>query len=123
FFSFVIQGCTQVIPMSSGFSNALQSDISGWISADGYIPPVSTVVQVEVCAMIENQCLTVSKQDYKGMQLPVHYSILLSPVQAGNGQMKVKATLISSGEILAIKEEPYVFSPGGTNKNIAFDII
>ena len=122
FFSFLIQGCSQVTPMTSDFSNANQSDISGWITVNSYVPPISTVVKLEVCAMIENQCLIVSDQEYQGMQLPIHYSILLSPIQAGNGQIKVKATLISSGKTLAEEEQSYLFTAGGIKRDIVFKI-
>lgn len=54
-----------------------------------------------MCQAFENQCLTVASQQYQGVQLPVQYSFLIAPIQAGKGEMKVIGKLYSQGQIIA----------------------
>ncbi|MCV3262766.1 YscW family type III secretion system pilotin [Vibrio harveyi] len=100
----LLSACATTNTVSDGFSNHIQGTLFGWITFDDYVAPVSTSVNVEVCQVSDNQCFTVVQQDYQGVQLPVQYSVVIAPIQAGNGEMKVRAILRSQGEIIAKKK-------------------
>ncbi len=81
---------------------------------------MSTSVNVEVCQVSDNQCFTVVQQDYQGVQLPVQYSVVIAPIQAGNGEMKVRAILRSQGEIIAKRRAVY-FTQGSVHKDLKLE--
>ncbi|AIV05122.1 MULTISPECIES: YscW family type III secretion system pilotin [Vibrio] len=117
----LLSACATTNTVSDGFSNHIQGTLFGWITFDDYVAPVSTSVNVEVCQVSDNQCFTVVQQDYQGVQLPVQYSVVIAPIQAGNGEMKVRAILRSQGEIIAKKEEQYIFTQGSVHKDLKLE--
>ncbi|ABU70663.1 hypothetical protein VIBHAR_01694 [Vibrio campbellii ATCC BAA-1116] len=93
----------------------------GWVAFDEYIAPVSTSVDIDVCQVTTERCITVAKQTYQGVQLPVQYSFVIAPIQAGKGEMKIRAVLRSQGEIRASKEEGYIFTQGRVHKDLKLE--
>ncbi|MEZ8041746.1 YscW family type III secretion system pilotin [Vibrio sp. 10N.222.54.F12] len=118
FLALMLSGCATKNPVSNGFSNHLQGALFGWITFDNYTAPVSTFLSVDVCQVLDSQCFTVLQQEYQGVQLPVQYSFVIAPIQAGNGEMKVRAILRYQGEIIAKKEERYIFTQGSVYTNL-----
>ncbi|EGQ8143649.1 YscW family type III secretion system pilotin [Vibrio parahaemolyticus] len=108
----LLTGCAQSVGTAQPFSVQSQANVYGWISVEGYHPPVSTYLEVEMCQTFENQCFTVASQQYQGVQLPVQYSFLIAPIQAGKGEMKVIGKLYSQGQIIAKNEQKYIFREG-----------
>ena len=119
FFSlFTLGACTHTNTINTDFSSDSQALVHGWLLFDEYVTPVSTHIEVELCQVKINQCLTVARQEYQGVQLPVQYSFVVAPIQAGSGEMKVRAGLSEKGKLIASAEEEYTFLPGKTQKNI-----
>ncbi|MDP2503825.1 YscW family type III secretion system pilotin [Vibrio splendidus] len=121
FVALMLSGCATKNPVSNGFSSNLQGRLFGWITFTDYIAPVSTHLGVELCQVSDSQCITVLQQAYQGVQLPVQYSFVIAPIQAGNGDMKVRAILRSQGEIIAVKEEGYTFKQGSVHADLKLE--
>ena len=114
----ILAACTHTSSNKRVFSSNSQALLHGWLILDKYVAPVNTYVEVELCQVIENQCLAVAKQKYQGVQLPVKYSFVVAPVQAGKGDMKVRAALTEQGKLIAYTEEKYTFLQGDTQRNL-----
>ncbi|MCR9590101.1 YscW family type III secretion system pilotin, partial [Vibrio alginolyticus] len=82
---FILSGCSQTVSVNGvdDFDTQSQASVYGWVSVDGYFPPSITSLEVEICKVIDNQCLKSVSQSYQGVQLPVQYSFLIAPIQAG----------------------------------------
>jgi type III secretion system chaperone YscW len=110
--------CTHTSSIKKVFSSNSQALLHGWLILDKYVAPVNTYVEVELCQVKENECMTVAKQKYQGVQLPVKYSFVVAPIQAGKGEMKVRALLTEQGNLIARAEEKYTFVQGDTQRNL-----
>ncbi|HHF3271114.1 TPA: YscW family type III secretion system pilotin [Vibrio diabolicus] len=117
---FLLSGCSQSVPIvgEGSFDTKSQATLYGWVSVDGYFPPSITSLDVEICKVIKNQCFKSALQHYQGVQLPVQYSFLIAPIQAGDGNMKIIGKLYSNGELVAEKEKNYSFSVEGKQENL-----
>ncbi|HHF2930359.1 TPA: YscW family type III secretion system pilotin [Vibrio alginolyticus] len=117
---FILSGCSQTLSVNGvdGFDIQSQASVYGWVSVDGYFPPSITSLEVEICKVIDNQCLKSASQSYQGVQLPVQYSFLIAPIQAGEGKMKIIGKLYSNGELVAEKEKSYLFLEGNKQENL-----
>ncbi|EGQ9098433.1 YscW family type III secretion system pilotin [Vibrio alginolyticus] len=117
---FILSGCSQTVSVNGGdgFDTQSQASVYGWVSVDGYFPPSITSLEVEICKVIDNQCLKSASQSYQGVQLPVQYSFLIAPIQAGEGKMKIIGKLYSNGELVAEKEKSYLFLEGNKQENL-----
>lgn len=118
---FFLSACTQTSSLNDGFASSSQAVLNGWVVFDEYIAPVSTLVDINVCQVTVERCMTVAKQTYHGVQLPVQYSFVIAPIQSGEGKMKIRAVLRSQGEIIAIKEDDYIFTQGKTHKDLKLE--
>ena len=116
-----LNACTHINSSNGGFASSAQAVLYGWVAFDEYIAPVSTSVDVDVCQVTTERCITVAKQTYQGVQLPVQYSFVIAPIQAGKGEMKIRAVLRSQGEIRASKEEGYIFTQGRVHKDLKLE--
>ncbi|AIW14401.1 YscW family type III secretion system pilotin [Vibrio tubiashii] len=121
-FLVALSGCSQSIS-NSDFSKKSQAQVYGWISIDDYFSPVATRVEVDMCQVINNQCLTSAAQEYKGIQLPIQYSFLISPLQAGDGSMKIRARLLDKGNVVAQSLVEYHFEPGEMRVDIVLSSV
>ncbi|MEZ8878731.1 MULTISPECIES: YscW family type III secretion system pilotin [Vibrio] len=115
---FLLSACTHTGHLGSMFKSDSQAALYGWVSFDEYVAPVNTLIDIDVCQVIEEKCISVARQTYHGVQLPVQYSFVIAPIQAGEGKMKIRAVLHSQGEIRAIKEEGYMFARGRFHQNL-----
>ncbi|OAJ92101.1 YscW family type III secretion system pilotin [Vibrio bivalvicida] len=111
-FLVALSGCSQSISNTDTFSKKSQAQVYGWISIDDYFSPVVTKVEVDMCQVVDNRCLTSAEQEYEGVQLPIQYSFLISPLQAGDGNMKIRARLLDKGSVVAQSLVEYHFEPG-----------
>lgn len=116
-----LNACTHTNSSNGGFASTSQAVLYGWVAFDEYIAPVSTSVDIDVCQVTTERCITVAKQTYQGVQLPVQYSFVIAPIQAGKGEMKIRAVLRSQGEIRASKEEGYIFTQGRVHKDLKLE--
>ncbi|WP_318429376.1 YscW family type III secretion system pilotin [Photobacterium leiognathi] len=116
-----LSACAHKNPLKGGGSSDSQAVLYGWVNFNEYISPISTFVDIEVCKVVKERCITVVKQRYKGVQLPVQYSFVVAPTQAGNGEMKIRAVLRSQGEVRASKEEQYLFTQGSIHRDIMLE--
>ncbi|MDW1986208.1 YscW family type III secretion system pilotin [Vibrio sp. 811] len=117
---FILSGCSQTVSVNGvdGFDTHSQASVYGWVSVDGYFPPSITSLEVEICKIIDNQCFKSASQSYQGVQLPVQYSFLIAPIQAGEGKMKIIGKLYSNGDLVAEKEKNYLFFEGNKQENL-----
>lgn len=115
---FTLGACTHTNTFNTDFSSDSQASVHGWLLFDEYVTPVSTHIEVELCQVNKNQCVKSARQEYQGVQLPVQYSFVIAPIQAGSGEMKVRASLSEKGKLIASAEEKYTFSTGKTQKNL-----
>ncbi|WP_241210255.1 YscW family type III secretion system pilotin [Vibrio sp. AND4] len=113
-----LSACTYNNSSKDGGVGHSQAVLYGWVTFDEYIAPVSTSVDIDVCQVNGENCVVVAKQSYQGVQLPVQYSFVIAPIQAGKGEMKIRAKLRSQGEIRAHKEVDYVFTQGSVHKDL-----
>ena len=113
-----LSACTYNNSSKDGGGSHSQAVLYGWVTFDEYIAPVSTSVDIDVCQVNGENCVVVAKQSYQGVQLPVQYSFVIAPIQAGKGEMKIRAKLRSQGEIRASKEVDYVFTQGSVHKDL-----
>ncbi|MFD1876004.1 YbaY family lipoprotein [Vibrio chagasii] len=60
------------------FKSDSQAALYGWVSFDEYVAPVNTLIDVDVCQVVDEQCISVARQTYHGVQLPVQYSFVSS---------------------------------------------
>jgi type III secretion system chaperone YscW len=117
-----LSGCSHSIPeIEDKFDQQSQAQLNGWISVGDYFSPAVTKVEVEMCQVIGKQCLRSAFQEYKGIQLPIQYSFLISPLQAGNGEMKIKVRLLSSTRVIANKVFDYQFFPGNSRIDLVLE--
>ncbi|CAH1536868.1 conserved exported hypothetical protein [Vibrio jasicida] len=117
----LLSACTHTSSLEGGFASSSQAVLYGWVAFDKYIAPVSTSVDIDVCQVTTERCITVAKQTYQGVQLPVQYSFVIAPIQAGKGEMKIRAVLRSQGKIIASKEEGYIFTQGRVHKDLKLE--
>ncbi|CZF86411.1 YscW family type III secretion system pilotin [Grimontia marina] len=118
---FLLSACTHTNSLDGGFASSSQSLLYGWVAFDDYIAPLSTSVDIDVCQVTGERCITVAKQTYQGVHLPVQYSFVIAPIQAGKGEMKIRAVLRSQGEVRASKEESYIFTQGRVHKDLKLE--
>lgn len=116
-----MSACTHTGHLGSMFKSDSQAALYGWVSFDEYVAPVNTLIDIDVCQVIEEKCISVARQTYHGVQLPVQYSFVIAPIQAGKGEMKIRAVLRSQGEIRASKEEGYIFTQGRVHKDLKLE--
>ena len=115
---FTLGACTHTNTFNTDFSSDSQASVHGWLLFDEYVTPVSTHIEVELCQVNKNQCFKSARQEYQGVQLPIQFSFVIAPIQAGSGEMKVRASLSEKGKLIASAEEKYTFSTGKTQKNL-----
>ena len=113
-----LSACVHIDSLHYKLSDNSQAMLYGWVTFNQYISPKNTSIDIEICQISETQCIIIGKQEYKGVQLPVKYSFVIAPIQAGNGEMKIRAALLSQGEIRASKEEHYIFTYGETHQDL-----